>query len=497
MASERAAVPWHATELNEENVVQVDELRDRLWKICDDKLADNTKLHSELSNPELKESSLAALAGSYTALVQAEVGRFKAAATFARDHAVRCAGLPPLGTGYEHVDVLGDDSASAALAPFMPAPGTCDWAAVEGLDKLTHALRCACAILAQNERDTIAAAVDAASVAATQPAGKKGGKGGKGAPVTPVAEAVPASSEAAAAAVAAAARERVEAADEAAAPLLERERAILSQRLRAIAARASDAAAELHRVMAAVSEQLAGLMHEQFRAECASVASVTVAAAEAVRAGELLPHALTIADGEAIVDESTLMIPQPPQKPPAVPSPKPLAPGLLNGAQLAALVRAARAATTCEFITTREAAGLLQALSAVRGDTPEAFPPEWQRATWKQMHEALAELDGHASGYVDWLEVTASLVLHACPQIADAAPKAFAAAAAALAAADKDGDGAVTQQEWEGCELWFELERRRPGCDHDLEAGNAIIEDAVDWHQTGIKQLLWDMFWEV
>lgn len=137
----------------------------------------------------------------------------------------------------------------------------------------------------------------------------------------------------------------------------------------------------------------------------------------------------------------------------------------------------------------------------MHGDAPDAFPPEWQRVTWKQMHDALAELDGHASGYVDWLEATASLALHACPQIADAPPKAFAAAAAALAAADADGDGAVTRGEWEGCALWFEARRPRPGCEADLEGENAIVAGeevaGLDWHQPGMKELLWDMFSEV
>lgn len=474
--------------------VQVDELRDRLWKICDDKLANNTKLHSELTDPALEDSSKVALAAGYAALVQAEVDRFKATVAFARDHAARCANLPPLGIGFTHVDVLGGAN-TPTLAPFMPAAGTCEWTAVEGLDQVTSALRCACAVLAQDERDTIAAAVEAAATAARPASGKKGSK-----TAPPPAEPTPQTPAAAAAAAAAAARERVDAADATVKPLLEREREILTQRLQAIAARAGDAAAELHGVVSAVSERLARLMHDRFRAECASVASVTVAAAEAVRAGELLPHALTIADGEAVVDESTIIVPQPPRKAPAAPPLQPLAPGLLNGAQLSALVRAARNVTTSEFIMTRDCTDLLQALSAVRGDTPEAFPVEWQRATWKQMHDALAELDGHASGYVDWLEVAASLVLHACPQIADAAPKAFAAAAAALSAADGDADGAVTQQEWEGCELWFEAQRRRPGCEEDLEAANALLgepQEAPPHWQAGIKQLLWDMFWEV
>ena len=439
---------------------------------------------------------MSALSAGYSALVQAEVNRFKAAVAFARDHAVRSTGLPPLGAGIAHIDILGD--VDGALAPFMPAAGMNEWATVEGLNQLTQALRCACAVVAHDERDSVGAAVEAASAAARPPSGKKGGKGAPPPPVEPE----PPAAALAAAAAAANAPERVAAADALAAPLLEREREILTKRLCAIAARAQEATTELRSVMRAVSERLENLMNQRFRAECASAASATYAAAEAVRAGELLPYALVIADDEAaVVDESTIIVPQLPRKSPAIPPPKPLAPGLLNSAQIAALVRAARTVTTCEYITTCDAADLLQSLSAVQGDTPEAFPPEWQGATWKQMHDALAELDGHASGYVDWLEVTASLVLHACPQIADAPPKAFAAAAAALAAADGDGDGALTEQEWGGCHLWFEAQRRQPGCEDDLEAANALPADSeqpsVDWHQAGIKQILWDMFWEV
>eukprot|EP00892_Ulva_mutabilis_P002600 jgi/Ulvmu1/12340/UM089_0024.1 len=482
-------------EVKAELALQVDELRDRLWKVCDEKLADNTKLHVELTAPDLEGSFMAALASGYAALVQAEADRFRAAAAFARDHAARSAGLPLLGTGAARVDILGEDD--GPLAPFMPAAGTCEWAAVGGLEHLTRALRRACAVRAQDERETIRGAVEAGTAAARPPSAQKGKKGAP----PPPAEPVPPTASAAAAAAAAAMPDCVARADALALPLVEREREILMKRLRAIATRAQEAAAELRGVMNAVSTRLEELMHARFRAECASVASVTYAAAEAVQAGELLPHALVIPDGEsAVIDESTIIVPQPPRKPPVTPVPKPLAPGLLNPAQIAALVRAVRAVTTCEFVTTCEAADLLQGLSAVQGDVPEAFPPEWRGVTWKQMHDALAELDGHASGYVDWLEVTTALVLQACPQIADAPPKAFAAAAATLAEADGDGDGAVTEGEWKSCQLWFEAQRRRPGCDDDLEAANALpaepAEEAADWHQPGIKQILWNMFCE-
>ena len=50
--------------------LQVEELRDRLWAICDTKLEENTKLHGELTRADIQKQTVVALSQGLSALVQ-------------------------------------------------------------------------------------------------------------------------------------------------------------------------------------------------------------------------------------------------------------------------------------------------------------------------------------------------------------------------------------------------------------------------------------------
>lgn len=51
-------------------MLQVEELRDKLWGMCDAKMEENTKLRSELVDPEIKANTIGDFAQCLSALVQ-------------------------------------------------------------------------------------------------------------------------------------------------------------------------------------------------------------------------------------------------------------------------------------------------------------------------------------------------------------------------------------------------------------------------------------------
>lgn len=365
-----------------------------------------------------------------------EVDRFTQTAALTREVACQRYNLPAaLYPTLSVVEVMGDTDGD--LAPLLDAKTGIEipaWASVKDMPHLTTALKRAAAMLALDERSTF-------SEAARPPSsGKKGAK--------PPADARPAVDVA---------LEVLEASDSFSAGILQRERALLRARLQAISARAAVDSSESEALLSAAAERMQKAMQARFVAECESVASLVVVLAKAVVAGEQLPYDLRLSDDGVIIDMGTLVIRPPSPKEFRPPSPGPLAPGLLSLKQIRVLVSTAQEVTTCEFMHIRDCTQLLQQLSGDKGGRfGVAFPEEWQAITWKQMHEAIKKMDAHMSCYIDWLEMTTGLLIHARPEMIKVTANDLAEAAVALSAADSDGDGAVTLEEWMGCPMWFE-----------------------------------------
>lgn len=366
-----------------------------------------------------------------------EVDRFAETAALIREatrhrYALASSLCPPPALANIMADTDGD------LAPLLDAKTGIEmpaWVSVADMPILTTSLKRAAAVLARDERTNFADAARSSSSTT-----KKGSK--------PPADAAPAVDVA---------PEIAEASDTFCGPILERERAILRARLQAISARAVFDAVDAQSLLAAATDRMHTAMKERFVAECESVASVVVIFAEAVCAGETLPYDLVLSDDGVVIDEGSLVVPPQSPKQSRPPSPEPLAPGLLSLRQISTLIWAAQQVTTCEFLSTRDCTDLLQGLSAeVGGRYGAAFPAEWSKATWKQMHDSLVQMDAHASCYIDWLELTVALLIHAMPVLYSVTAKALAAAAVALTAADNDGDGAVMLEEWMDCPMWFQ-----------------------------------------
>ena len=71
-------------------VPQIEELRDRLWAICDTKLEENTKLHGELTNKDIQKQTAVALSQGLSALVQVWFLLLHHPAVVLALHAERC-----------------------------------------------------------------------------------------------------------------------------------------------------------------------------------------------------------------------------------------------------------------------------------------------------------------------------------------------------------------------------------------------------------------------
>lgn len=84
------------------------------------------------------------------------------------------------------------------------------------------------------------------------------------------------------------------------------------------------------------------------------------------------------------------------------------------------------------------------------------LPPAWQDIDAAHTTSALAAFDPTYSGYLDWRELLLALAATSLPEIHTATPADIAAQAQQLAAADGDGDGCLTQQEFDGISWWFE-----------------------------------------
>lgn len=84
------------------------------------------------------------------------------------------------------------------------------------------------------------------------------------------------------------------------------------------------------------------------------------------------------------------------------------------------------------------------------------LPAAWQDIRATNIAGALAAFDPTYSGYLDWRELLLALAAAALPELHTATAPQLAMQALQLTAADGDGDGRLTQQEFEGLRWWFE-----------------------------------------
>ena len=466
-------------EAKAELMLQADEMRDRLWGICDAKHAENNKLYAALTGAPFADNASTALAAQFVALIQSESDRWLAAVAFVRDYAAFSANAAPPADVPPACDVTA--APDATLAPFFDAKTGVTfpaWIVDSGAPpSVQHAAKLAVALAMLHSRPATDPSADAMQT------GKKAGKDKKGkAAAEP--ELSPADA-ALAAAVSAVAQ-----------PMLEREQEILLNRVRAVLDRATAHTADISAAVSKSHDRLSEALKMSYKQECGVVARVAHIVKEAIDAGCKLPHDVQVSNDVVTIDESALLIAPHAPAPVLPPADKPKEAGLLNATQLAALTADVHAISSCEFVPTRTLAALLHKLAGAA-----ALPAAWERATYKQLRDALSCFDAHQSSYLDWLHVLSSLLLMSFPRIQAAPPDVFAAAAAALHAAGRDGDGMLTEAEWHGCALWFEAPLMRPGCDEDLEADFAVrdVNDAVPVFNeaAALKHVLWSMFSKV
>ena len=483
-------------EVQAELMLQADEMRDRLWAICDARDAENEKVVAAWAKEPFAADAADALAARFVGLLQSELDRYAAALSFARDHAALSAGVPPapallkqftVSTAPPDADLapLLDAKKGAQFPAWLDVPGT-----PASVQQAARVVAAACMFYTANTGLEDPAKVkpkDKKGVAAKPPAAAKGK--GAAASAEPAATVAPEAYEAAAAAFA---------------PVAERERELLEARIRAILRRAAAHASDVATVAQKCDERAREATKRAFQAECEVVASAAQHIKACIAAGEKVPSDLRLERHAAVVDASVALVPgfEPKGALPAAVQQKPA--GLLNTWHIAALVDAVQALATGDFCATRTLAGVVQQVAAAAG--PQRWPQQWRAATLKQLREVLAAFDPHCSSYVDWRHAVMCLVLHAFPALAQASAATLAAAAAALAAAGSDGDGKLTHAEWQGVQLWFEVATKRPGCAEDLEgehvdahaAAGAACKSVVEAQEAAaLKQLLWQLFSKV
>ena len=472
----------HVHDVQAELALQADELRDRLWTLCDSKHAENEKLLTALVKEPFAADATAALAAQFVSLLQSEVDRYAAALTFVRDYAAVSAGLVPPDSAVKAFEVTASVP-PPELAPLLDAKKGAtfpEWIAASGAPaQLQAAAKLAVAAIMHFESG-IAFTDDAAAPEKKGAAAKGKGKDKN----------VPEQSPEDAAAL--------EAAKAAAQPMLEQERTLMLARVRAMLQRAAAHAQDVNAAVKACGERMAAAVKRSYTQECEVVASAVQVIKDAVLAAEKIPHDLRLEQEAVIIDECTDLV-QPHVAQQACPAqPQSRGAGLLDVWHLERIVDGVTGLCASEFIPMRTLAELLHKLSAATG--ADAFPEQWRAATYKQMRDALALFDAHCSGYVDWLHVVSCLLLQSTPWIATSPPARFAEAAQALAAASSGST--ISEQQWLDCTLWFEAPHKRPGCGADLEAAQVAalppqaecldVEAAVR-----LKRLLWRMFSKV
>eukprot|EP00775_Hariotina_reticulata_P002553 gene2553-2855_t len=232
--------------------------------------------------------------------------------------------------------------------------------------------------------------------------------------------------------------------------------------------------------------------------------------AKAAAAGQPLPHDLRLEDDLLVVDESKLLLPAPITPPtPRPPSPA-LPPGVLSVQQLQQLATALAAAAPGGFLVVDDAAQLM-----LRMCNHGVLPESWQDIDALHLVAALARLDPTYSGYLDWRQLLLALAAAAMPAVQAAGPAQVAAQVSVLTLADKDKDGFLTQEEFEGVQWWWGPDSSEGNSQHELSGRQVCTPAGVDeagQHEESVvqemtqglrremtrckqfKQLLWSVF---
>ena len=239
-------------------------------------------------------------------------------------------------------------------------------------------------------------------------------------------------------------------------------------------------------------ERLVEWLKARYTSECAAVEALVEVVREAVRAERELPNDLRLEGEFFLVDELTLAFPDPVKAPPP-PAEEPEAlPGTCNSVQLVGLAGALHAAASSGFLGVNEAVEvILRQANAMAGKgIPEAWwnEGELMRRSFDSSLRFLYD-PGH-SGYVEVVEVLASLVLDSVPAIPTGGAEEFAAARAALVERDADADGCVTRAELAGTPLWFDEGKTADGFDMDKARRDALWAVFAESDKLDIQRML-------
>ncbi len=114
------------------------------------------------------------------------------------------------------------------------------------------------------------------------------------------------------------------------------------------------------------------------------------------------------------------------------------------------------------------------------------LPPEWLALSSGHIQSALRAFDTASSHYLPWRQLLLCLTVAAYPALITGSSWQLCQAMRRLAAADGDGDGRLTQQEWQGVDLWF-----APAAGPLDEQGGAGPNIYNSRESAEVKALLW------
>ena len=355
-------------EAKEELQLRADELRDRLWDMCDDRREEaDAERESIIADPFIADhrDSLSAL---FCALADIETDRVSGSAAIVVDYAMNSCGTPVAQEGFSPPDVT---DAATAMAESPP-----EWlaAVAEKAPALASALAKLVALAeAVGSTETPAQDEDAT------PADDEGAEGPSPSTVM--------------------------------APTLRREASATAARAERIGARACAYFAELDEIASNAHERLAEWLAARHAGECSAVAALADTVRRAVEAETPLPHDLRLEGEDLIISEQLLAMPPTFGPPPPPPPPRAVPDGAPSFAQVervvAALTQSSGGSSTMKVT---ECAEILRRLAASGG-----LPERWATASQATTLAAVRAFDPCATGHLEWRAVIYSLLRESCP----------------------------------------------------------------------------------
>lgn len=462
-------------EAKAELLLRGDELRDTLWDVCDLRLEENEAELAAIRGDSWAADHSRLLGMHFRNFVQLECDRYVAACQTLKDYHADTFRLDineDSSGGFNLEDAEAEVEAGTLLPPAPEETEEGKGAAEGSFPEWTELL----ADLPEKLAESVAPIVAAVKAALCAP--------------TILARPPPEAEEAAAAEGDAAEGEgeevdeaelekkasHVEAARVAAEEGLKCEAAMLAIRLEGLLRRVKTYVLELVDVEDRSLERLVEWLKKRYTSECAAVEALAATVRDAVRAETDLPIDLRLEGEFFVVDELTLAMPEPRKPPPPPPQePEPLE-GTCSCAQLSGLASALHTSASSGFLGINEAVEVI--LRQSNDMAGKGIPAAWWNEgelMRRSFDSSLRHLyDTNHSGYVEVVEVLASLFMDSVPAVPAGGAEQFVEARSSLLARDADADGCLTRAELAGASLWFDEGPSESGYDMDAARRDAL-----------------------